>query len=51
MSANLARLTDRDLLDAMNAAIGDIECNPQTRGLLTKIIEELTQRVIEQESQ
>ena len=43
------RLSDRELYDALNVAMGDIECGPQTRALLAKIIDELAQRVIEQE--
>ena len=49
-TAQRARLSDRELYEAMNVAIGDIECNPQTRALLTKVTEELAKRVIEQES-
>jgi hypothetical protein len=45
---HMGRLSDRELLDALNVAMGDIECNSQTRMLLTKIVEELVQRVIEQ---
>jgi hypothetical protein len=43
------RLNDRQLYDSLSVAMGDIDCNPQTRQLLQKIFEELAQRVIEQE--
>lgn len=47
-AATAGRLTDRDLHESLVVAMGDIECNPQTRDLMAKITEELALRVDEQ---